>query len=83
MTPCNGQFFHLGITEKLGHLKDIGVEGIWLSPIFKSPMADFGYDISDFRSIDPFFGSMEDFDRLLEKAKILGDTIRFLHFGNL
>jgi alpha-glucosidase len=72
MTPCNGPFFHLGITQKLDHLKDIGVEGVWLSPIFTSPMADFGYDISDFRSIDPLFGSMEDFDGLLEKAKSLG-----------
>jgi len=72
MTLCNGSFCHLGITEKLDHLKDIGVEGVWLSPIFKSPMADFGYDISDFRTIDPLFGSMEDFDRLLAKAKSLG-----------
>jgi alpha-glucosidase len=60
-----------GITEKLDHLQDIGVQGVWLSPIFKSPMADFGYDISDFKSIDPLFGTMEDFDRLLEKAKSL------------
>ncbi|PNF21613.1 Maltase 2 [Cryptotermes secundus] len=58
-----------GITEKLEHLKDIGVGGVWLSPIFKSPMADFGYDISDFQNIDAMFGTMEDFDNLLEKAK--------------
>jgi len=64
--------FHLGVTEKLDHLKDIGVAGVWLSPIFKSPMADFGYDIADFRSIDPLFGAMDDFDRLLAKAKSLG-----------
>jgi alpha-glucosidase len=62
----------LGITEKLEHLKDIGVGGVWLSPIFKSPMADFGYDISDFRNIDPMFGTMEDFENLLKKAKELG-----------
>ena len=71
-TTSNGPFFHLGITEKFDHLKDIGVEGVWLSPIFKSPMADFGYDISDFRTIDPLFGSMDDFDRLLAKAQSLG-----------
>ena len=65
-------FFHLGITEKLEHLQDIGVTGVWLSPIFKSPMADFGYDISDFRTIDPLFGSMEDLEELLRKAKSLG-----------
>lgn len=46
-----------GITEELSHLKSIGVSGVWLSPIFKSPMKDFGYDISDFRDIDPIFGN--------------------------
>jgi alpha-glucosidase len=65
-------FICLGITEKLGHLKDIGVTGLWLSPIFKSPMADFGYDISNFTDIDPMFGTLEDFDRLVAKAKELG-----------
>jgi alpha-glucosidase len=62
----------LGITEKLDHLKDLGVTGVWMSPIFKSPMADFGYDISDFKAIDPLFGTMEDFDKLVAKAKTLG-----------
>jgi alpha-glucosidase len=65
-------FVCLGITEKLEHLKDIGVGGVWLSPIFKSPMADFGYDISDFENIDSMFGTMEDFESLLRKAKELG-----------
>ncbi|PSN54048.1 Maltase A1 [Blattella germanica] len=61
-----------GITEKLDHLKDIGVTGVWLSPIYPSPMADFGYDISDFRDVDPMFGTLEDFDALLARAKELG-----------
>ncbi|XP_069700379.1 maltase A1-like [Periplaneta americana] len=61
-----------GITENFDHLKDIGVDGVWLSPIFPSPMADFGYDISDFRNIDPIFGTLEDFDALLAKANELG-----------
>lgn len=60
-----------GITEELPHLKSIGVTGVWLSPIFKSPMKDFGYDISDFRAIDPIFGTMDDFNRLIVKCKEL------------
>lgn len=60
-----------GIIEKLEHLKSIGVTGVWLSPIFKSPMKDFGYDVSDFRAIDPMFGTMDDFDRLVVKCKEL------------
>ncbi|KAJ9588789.1 hypothetical protein L9F63_017900, partial [Diploptera punctata] len=61
-----------GTTEKLDHLKEIGVDGVWLSPIYPSPMADFGYDISDFRNVDPMFGTLEDFDALLIKANELG-----------
>jgi alpha-glucosidase len=53
-------------------VKDIGAAGVWLSPIFTSPMADFGYDISNFTDIDPLFGTMEDFDKLVEKARKLG-----------
>jgi alpha-glucosidase len=72
ITYGNSIFLCLGIREKLEHLKDIGAGGVWLSPIFKSPMADFGYDISDFTNIDSMFGTMEDFDELLKKAKELG-----------
>ncbi|XP_049857638.1 uncharacterized protein LOC126340110 [Schistocerca gregaria] len=61
-----------GIIEKLEYLKDLGVAAIWLSPIYKSPMADNGYDIADFREIDPIFGTMEDFDRLLAEAHSRG-----------
>ncbi|XP_055919172.1 maltase A2-like [Eupeodes corollae] len=61
-----------GITENLEFLKEIGMTGAWLSPIFKSPMSDFGYDISDFYNIDPLFGSLEDFDELVVKAKKIG-----------
>ncbi|GLH04147.1 Uncharacterized protein GBIM_09921 [Gryllus bimaculatus] len=56
-----------GITEKVDFLKELGVDAVWLSPIFKSPMVDFGYDISDFTDVDPVFGTLQDFDRLLEK----------------
>ncbi|HST46022.1 MAG TPA: alpha-amylase family glycosyl hydrolase, partial [Luteimonas sp.] len=61
-----------GIVDKLEHLARLGVDGIWISPFFKSPMADFGYDIADHREVDPLFGTIEDFDRLLGKAHALG-----------
>ncbi|MBV8446385.1 MAG: alpha-amylase, partial [Hyphomicrobiales bacterium] len=57
-----------GIRRRLDHLVSLGVDAIWISPIFASPMADFGYDVSDYRAIDPIFGTMEDFDRLLDEA---------------
>ncbi|AOS95865.1 Oligo-1,6-glucosidase 1 [Microbulbifer aggregans] len=69
-----------GITQKLDYVKSIGVDAIWISPFFKSPMADFGYDVSDYRDVDPLFGNLEDFDRLIEAAherglKIIIDQI--------
>lgn len=54
-----------GVIEKLDYIKSLGVDAIWLSPIFESPMKDFGYDISDYKSIDPVFGSMEDLKTLV------------------
>ncbi|XP_028034157.1 maltase A1-like [Bombyx mandarina] len=60
-----------GITDSLEYLKELGVGATWLSPIFKSPMYDFGYDISDFYAIQEEYGTMEDFERLLQKAKEL------------
>ncbi|AOG60881.1 alpha-glucosidase [Spiroplasma helicoides] len=64
-----------GITEKLDYLKDLGITMIWICPIFKSPMADNGYDISDFKDIDPQFGSMQDFEKLLRESKKVGIKI--------
>jgi len=58
-----------GIIEKLPYVKELGVDAIWISPFFKSPMKDFGYDISDYREIDPMFGTMDDFDELMSRAK--------------
>ena len=55
-----------GITEKLDYLADLGVDAIWLSPINPSPDVDFGYDVSDYLDIDPKFGNMADFDRLVK-----------------
>lgn len=59
----------------MNYLKEIGVTATWLSPIFKSPQVDQGYDISNYRLIDPSYGSNEDFDELLEKANELGIKI--------
>lgn len=58
-----------GITQKLDYLKELGIDIIWLSPIYQSPFVDEGYDISDYYRIDKAFGSMEDFDTLLAEAK--------------
>jgi len=57
-----------GIIERLPYLLALGIDAIWLSPVFLSPMADFGYDISDYTGIDPVFGTMEDFDALIMAA---------------
>ena len=61
-----------GVIEKLDYIASLGVDAIWISPFFKSPMADFGYDIADYRDVDPLFGTLDDFDRLLAKAHGLG-----------
>lgn len=64
-----------GITQRLDYLSELGVDGIWISPFFKSPMKDFGYDVSDYRDIDPLFGTMDDFRKLLDRAHALGIKI--------
>jgi len=61
-----------GITRRLDYVARLGVEAIWLSPFFKSPMKDFGYDVSDYCAIDPMFGSLADFDALVKRAHELG-----------
>ena len=65
----------LGITEKLDYLADLGVDALWLSPIYPSPDKDFGYDVSDYVNIDPRFGSLADFDLLLSEAHQRGIRI--------
>ncbi|MBL8021995.1 MAG: alpha-glucosidase [Leptospirales bacterium] len=60
-----------GIQQRLTYLKDLGVDALWISPINVSPMFDFGYDISDYRAIDPQFGTMKDFDSLIKAARKL------------
>ena len=58
-----------GITQRLGYLESLGVDAIWIAPFYPSPQVDFGYDISDYESIDPQFGTMADFDHLLGEAR--------------
>ena len=61
-----------GIIERLDYVASLGVDAIWIAPFFKSPMADFGYDIADYHDVDPLFGTLADFDALLAKAHALG-----------
>jgi alpha-glucosidase len=61
-----------GISAHVDHLADLRVEAVWLSPIYPSPMADFGYDVSDYCDVDPIFGSLDDLDRLIEDCHYRG-----------
>jgi alpha-glucosidase len=61
-----------GITAHLGHVASLGVDAIWISPFYTSPMVDFGYDIADYCGIDPIFGTLADFDALVARAHALG-----------
>ncbi len=53
-----------GITSRLEHVASLGVDAIWVSPFFRSPMKDFGYDVADYRAVDPMFGTLADFDAM-------------------
>ena len=67
-TSKNGLGDINGITQKLSYIEDLGVDAIWLSPIFTSPMKDMGYDVSDYKDVDPLFGNLEDFKNLIRIA---------------
>ncbi len=56
-----------GILSRVDYLQWLGVSAVWLSPLYPSPMADFGYDISDYQNIDPVFGTLEEFDELVRE----------------
>src|ERR1043165_8428242 len=56
-----------GVIQRISYLKELGITAVWLSPVYPSPMADFGYDISDYTGIDPLFGTLEDFDQLVKE----------------
>ncbi|HAI93215.1 MAG TPA: alpha-glucosidase [Xanthomonadaceae bacterium] len=61
-----------GAMARLEHVARLGADAVWISPFFRSPMRDFGYDVADYRDVDPLFGTLADFDRLLERAHALG-----------
>ncbi|MET1063064.1 MAG: alpha-amylase family glycosyl hydrolase, partial [Aeromicrobium sp.] len=61
-----------GITARLPHLADLGVDAVWLSPFYTSPQRDGGYDVADYRDVDPVFGDLADFDEMLARAHALG-----------
>ena len=61
-----------GITKRLPYIRELGADVIWLSPVYQSPNDDNGYDISDYQAINPEFGTMEDFDEMLQTAHSLG-----------
>jgi len=58
-----------GITSRLDYLRDLGIDAIWISPMYPSPLVDFGYDVSDYTAIDPLYGTLADFDRLVSEGK--------------
>ncbi len=58
-----------GIASRLDYLRDLGIDAIWISPMYPSPLVDFGYDVSDYTAIDPLYGTLADFDRLVSEAK--------------
>ncbi|MDJ0824352.1 MAG: alpha glucosidase [Rhodobacter sp.] len=61
-----------GIIHRLPHVAELGVDAIWISPFYRSPMLDFGYDVADYRDVDPMFGTLGDFDALIQRAHELG-----------
>src|SRR5665213_2030713 len=61
-----------GILSRLDYLVELGVDALWISPFYPSPMADFGYDVADYCNVDPLFGSLSDFDALIARAHELG-----------
>lgn len=64
-----------GITAHLDYLQKLGVDAVWITPCFPSPQVDFGYDVSDYRNIDPRYGTLADFDKLIAEAKKRGIKI--------
>ncbi|MDX3850756.1 glycoside hydrolase family 13 protein [Streptomyces sp. AK02-01A] len=61
-----------GITDRLGHVAELGADAVWLTPFYRSPLADGGYDVADYRDVDPRHGSLDDFRALLDRARTLG-----------
>lgn len=68
-------FLYTGVVNKLDYLRSIGVKAVWLSPFFQSPMDDMGYDISDYRKVDPTFGDLNVFDDMVKGAHERGQFV--------
>ena len=68
-----------GITARLPHLAELGVDAVWLSPFYTSPQNDGGYDVADYRDVDPRFGTLDDADALVERAHELGIRVLVRH----
>src|SRR5699024_2343954 len=66
-----------GVIEKIPYLKELGIDMIWMNPIFLSPQKDNGYDITNYCAVDPLFGTMEDLEQLIKEAKENGIDIMF------
>lgn len=66
-----------GIYEKLDYVKDLGVDVIWIQPFYKSPLFDMGYDVTDYKSVDPLFGTMDDFQELVKGIHDRGENVNF------
>ena len=66
-----------GITKKLPYIKELGAEYVWITPFYRSPMRDNGYDVADYYSVDPLFGTMEDAEEMLREADRLGLKLMF------
>ena len=69
-----------GVTQRLESLQELGIDAIWFSPFMKSPQKDAGYDITDYKQIDPLFGNLDDFDEMLAAAKAKGAAERDFSF---
>ena len=76
-TTGNGKGDLKGVTQRLPYLADLGIDLLWLNPFYKSPQKDNGYDISDYKSIDPDYGTWQDLDELVLKAGDLGIGLMF------
>src|SRR5437588_3955168 len=73
----------VGILSRLNYLEWLGVDAVWISPIFPSPMADFGYDVSDYTDVDPMFGTLTDFDTLVAATRAQEHTFKLQLHSNL